>query len=160
MERWKTVFEGFYEVSDHGRIRRMDTGHILTAWGRRYPKVTLSIRGVRKAVQIHQLVAQEFIGPCPQGKEVNHKDGVKKNIHYKNLEYMTPSQNHLHAVALGLHRSGERCNLAKLTESAVIDIKRRLLNGEARLAIAKSYKVGKHTIGSIARGNSWAGVEV
>jgi hypothetical protein len=51
---------------------------------------------------IHRLVADAFI-PNPKGlPEVNHKDGNKHNNHVDNLEWVTKSENALHAFAEGL----------------------------------------------------------
>jgi hypothetical protein len=56
----------------------------------------------RKYFLIHRLVAQTFI-PNPENKpEVNHKDGNKHNCYYKNLEWVTPSENKQHAFDTGL----------------------------------------------------------
>lgn len=51
----------------------------------------------RDWIRVHQLVAAAFIGPKPKGKEVNHKDGNKKNNRADNLEYCTRSENILHS---------------------------------------------------------------
>lgn len=42
---------------------------------------------------VHQLVARAFIGPCPPGLEVRHKDGNPANNHIDNLEYGTRADN-------------------------------------------------------------------
>lgn len=47
---------------------------------------------------IHRLVAETYIENLLNKKEVNHKDGNKHNNYYKNLEWVTPSENHLHLV--------------------------------------------------------------
>lgn len=41
---------------------------------------------------------EAFVGPCPKGKEVNHKDGKLDNNRRTNLEYITHKRNMLHAV--------------------------------------------------------------
>jgi hypothetical protein len=46
---------------------------------------------------IHRLVAQCFIPNPLQKRTVNHKDGNKQNNDVSNLEWMTYSENHIHA---------------------------------------------------------------
>lgn len=53
---------------------------------------------------IHTMVAGLFIGPKPAGKEVNHKDTVKANNVYTNLEYVTHQENMHHASVHKLFR--------------------------------------------------------
>jgi hypothetical protein len=54
---------------------------------------------------VHRLVAEAFIGPIPEGFEVNHKDGCKTNANADNLEIVTARQNIQHAIRLGLMSS-------------------------------------------------------
>ncbi len=46
-----------------------------------------------KAINVHTLVAAAFIGPKPEGKEVDHLDKNKENNYYKNLRYVTRKEN-------------------------------------------------------------------
>ena len=66
--------------------------------------ITVSFKQ-RKQFGVHQLVADTFI-PKPKSffhkYEVNHKDGNKHNNHYTNLEWVTRSENTLHALMNGL----------------------------------------------------------
>ena len=103
---------GYYEVSNFGRVRRVRpgkgarVGHVLRP-GRVGAKadthllVALSVEGTVYEYYVHQLVARVFLGPPPPGKEVNHKDLIKTNNHYRNLEYMTRQENCIHALAHG-----------------------------------------------------------
>lgn len=70
---------------------------------------------------VHILVAETFVpNDDPEQKiEVNHIDGDKNNNAWFNLEWMTPSENDLHAFATGLKRpSNERP--VRVVETGVI----------------------------------------
>ena len=104
-ERWLPVvgWEGWYEVSDLGRVRRAAPGKRTTPGRLRTPsvdprgyhRVRLS-RGSstsQSTTKIHRLVAAAFLGPCPPGTEVGHKDGTPGHDAVGNLEYVTHQEN-------------------------------------------------------------------
>ncbi len=64
----------------------------------KYPSVCLSLGGGKsKCEYVHRLVAKAFI-PNPENKpQVNHKDLDKLNNHVDNLEWVTASENMVHA---------------------------------------------------------------
>lgn len=106
MELWKSVvgYEGFYEVSDLGNVRRIKPGqgarcgalkHQYGSPG--YSCVNLCREGIPKIFRVHQLVMVAFVGPSTS-QEVNHIDGNKRNPALKNLEYITHTMNMRHAV--------------------------------------------------------------
>lgn len=68
-----------------------------------YPRICIYINGVGKTVFVHQLIAEEFLEKPEGTTEINHKDGIKTNNMPSNLEWVTPSQNGLHAYRTGLH---------------------------------------------------------
>lgn len=89
-EIWKDIggFEGLYQVSNLGRVKRVTTGRVLKgmASGKGYLLVGLSKNNIRSVKTIHRLVAQAFI-PNPENKpEVNHIDENKTNNMVSNLE--------------------------------------------------------------------------
>jgi hypothetical protein len=60
------------------------------------------INPYRKMAFAHTLVALKYIGPPPTEKhEINHIDEDRRNNHYKNLEWVTHSQNILAAFKNG-----------------------------------------------------------
>lgn len=169
VERWLPVvgYEEFYEVSTHGNVRRLKTrkgykaGTLLTPSKREdgYMNVVLARNGTRESKLAHQIVAEAFIGPCPEGAQLNHKhpDGDRSRNWLSNLEYLTSQQNNAdqmrcrpanYAVGLDVPNT-------KLTPLAVESIKQRLRDGEARDSIARDHDVTTATIWAIDNGRTW-----
>jgi len=114
-ESWRPVlgFEGWYEVSDLGRVRRIrkpggaPIARILRpgvdTWG--YLNVRLSRPGARpRTLSVHLLVADAFIGPRAPGLEIDHKSGDKNDCRLTNLEPVTHSENLRRSHASGRRR--------------------------------------------------------
>lgn len=107
-EEWRDIkgYEGYYQVSNMGRVRSVDrdirnTGNIgetkishykgrVLIQGRRnkgYLGVILTKNSKQKSYAVHRLVAQAFI-PNPNNlPQVNHKDEDKTNNCVENLEW-------------------------------------------------------------------------
>jgi hypothetical protein len=169
-ENWLPVvgWEGVYEVSDIGRVRRVIGGtsthagrllnHFLNRAG--YPHVRL--RRLQRAEKplVHRLVAMAFIGPPPTRRhEVNHKNGDRNDPRSLNLEWVTRAENNLHAFRV-LHRppvamKGERNWKAKLTDGQVVEIRQRHAAGETQTALAREFGVSQPMVGYIVRGENW-----
>lgn len=67
-----------------------------------YEQISLALESGVTTGLVHRLVALAYV-PNPENKpEVNHIDGVKTNNAYSNLEWVTTSENALHAFELGL----------------------------------------------------------
>ena len=67
-----------------------------------YCKVSLNKDKYRREYAVHRLVAMSFI-PNPLNKpQVNHIDGNKLNNCLNNLEWVTGSENIIHAIKTGL----------------------------------------------------------
>jgi hypothetical protein len=96
-ERWLPIpgYEDLYSISSEGRVwsePRNTTRGGLMKLGRHpygYPQVALTADGVQKRWAIHQLILLAFVGPCPEGQEVRHKDGDGTRSVLTNLEYGT-----------------------------------------------------------------------
>lgn len=115
MEHWEPIkdFPG-YEISDWGQVRSYrrinHQGEILkaTVSSRGYASIILYKDGKGYARLVHRLVAEAFI-PNPDQKEtVNHIDCDKLNNHVSNLEWMTKSENVIHAYENGLNENVRR----------------------------------------------------
>lgn len=100
-ERWLPVvdYEGLYEISDWGRVnslpRNTTRGGILKqATDKRGAKrVNLTKYGVQEVRLVHHLVLEAFVGPCPDGFEGCHWDGVPSNNYLSNLRWDTRESN-------------------------------------------------------------------
>ena len=90
-----------YEINENGTIIRnvkskkqlhikLDTHHSKKGYyctfvhGNKWPH--------GKRVMIHKVVAECWLGDCPSGYEIDHKDRNSLNNHYTNLRYVTKSE--------------------------------------------------------------------
>src|SRR5438132_404339 len=141
-EIWKPVvgYEGLYEVSSLGRVKRVADSFMPSGGVRRKAPYLLGLHrkrngyiscllygdGVRRDATVHTLVAEAFIGPRPPGMQVNHRNGIKRDNEDVNLEWCSPKENTAHAHRLGLRKNskqrGERNGNAKLKETQVREI--------------------------------------
>lgn len=105
MEIWKDIkgYEGYYKISNTGKVRNAKTDKILVgdinSVG--YRRVYLYVP-TPKRFFIHRLVAIHFVDGRSTDRVVNHIDGNKLNNNYKNLEWVSRSENDIHAYRLGL----------------------------------------------------------
>ena len=115
-ERWLPVVgsEGSYEDSDQGRVRSLER---LDSRGRRraakarslnrqksgHLTVTLCHDGVQRAVGVHRLVLEAFVGPCPDGMEACHWNDVPDDNRLENLRWDTRAANIADSVRNGTH---------------------------------------------------------
>jgi hypothetical protein len=104
---------------------------------------------------VHRLVVMAFIGPIPDGLQVNHKDGNKTNNSISNLEIVTQAENMRHAVLHGLRPSGSRHCFAKLNESQVRKIRDLRTSGMGPKAISDLFGVSSSNISNICAGRIW-----
>jgi len=161
---WRQL-QGFsdYAVSSDGCVRRITPskgtkpGRILQPHYNKYAYVRLAVaRNCVKKVYVHRLVAMAFIGCCPKGKEVNHKDSDPRNNSAGNLEYATRSENCLHAHRNGkAHRfpSKEAHPLSKLTNQQVGVLRRMAKRGTKSSVLAKKFGVTAGHVRKIVRGD-------
>lgn len=179
-EIWKDIkgYEGLYQVSNHGRVRSLDRiaingrrngyrkikGRILRAGKHTggYVTVTLSKESVTKSFVVHRLVAESFVNNPLNKPEVNHIDAIKTNNYYKNLEWVTSSENTIKGLELGIMNTarGEQKPNSVLKEEQVIEVKKRILKGDKNSVIAKDFGVHYMVIQEIKKGRNWKHVKI
>lgn len=113
-EVWKPVTEynGYYEVSDLGRVRTVDRQvphkrHGFIQLKSQIIKPTPCLKNgklvalyvglwresKRRNRQVHSLVLEAFVGSCPSGLECCHNDGDPSNNQLENLRWDTHKSN-------------------------------------------------------------------
>lgn len=87
-------FAGFYATQE-GTI--LDESGRELALCKEYPRVLIQRegepRGQRRRYGVHQLVAAAFLGPRPDGHDIDHIDGDPQNSKPSNLRYETVAVN-------------------------------------------------------------------
>lgn len=170
-ERWLPVvgFEGFYEVSNQGRVRSLPrvvphpTSGKLTIKERmvkaslgaqmKYPMVNLWRDNKGHSKYVHALVLESFVGPRPTGQDACHKDGTKGNNCLSNLRWDTRKGNVADAYSHGTALYGDRAPWSKLNLDQVLQIRGDKRSGRV---IAEQYGVCRQTIDDIRRGKNWS----
>lgn len=153
-ENWRPLPEYGVDVSDLGNIRITGTN--------REPAISLA-RGYKQigrwsgAITVHRLVMLAFVGPCPEGNEVDHINGIRDDNRLVNLRYVTRSQNINGSVERG-HRGSNRWN-AVLTEEIVRQIKEMHRNGKKPKAITEATGVSKANVDHVLYGHNWKHVK-
>jgi hypothetical protein len=157
IEEWRSIigFEGYYEVSNKGNVKRVNQA-CGTSEGKRlkpqltwsgYQYVDLTRDGEKRQRRpVHRIVIESFVSVRLPGQQINHKDGNKANNQLSNLEYVTASENCKHAYAMGLSKAPR----TKLTEQEVREI-RKYAGSRTHKEIAEDYGVDKSLISHIRR---------
>jgi len=167
-ERWLPVagYEGYYEVSDRGRVRSLDRLVIDSrGWRKRwhgrilrpglnpnsYFVVALCRDGRSKSYLVNRLVLEAFDKPCPEGQESRHGPGGKQDNRWpENLCWGTKAENEADKLRDGTDQHGERGPGAKLTWAEVMDIRQRYAAGGVfQRELASEYRVTRQTIGDV-----------
>lgn len=139
---WKDIkgYEGIAQVSIDGEVKVFERT-VLQKNGRKrtFPERILSgtkdssgyvrvgltdLNGNTKTYRVHRLVAEAFL-PNPEGKEhVNHKNSWKDDNRLENLEWVTASENNIHAYTLGHResRKGTEVPQSKLTDDIALQV--------------------------------------
>lgn len=164
---WKPYFykgiETKYLISDDGQVYNTDKNKLVSQFLNRggYTNVHLHINKMDVKKGVHCLVAETFI-PNPENKpQVNHIDGNKMNNVISNLEWVTQSENNIHAVNIGLRkpRSGEGVHFAKYTAEQVEIACKEFEKDELELyEIEKLTGIPVKTLGEIRSGKIWKSI--
>lgn len=150
------VARGELTVTRTGRVHNNRTGRWFGPQRARYHKVWLQDLETHRtrSISTHRLVWLVFGGPIPDGHTVNHKNGIKPNNRFRNLEVGPHVKNIAHSHAMGLQPRGERNWNAKLSNAQVRKIRalRRRRDRPSIRALAAQFQVSFGLISAIDRG--------
>lgn len=173
-EIWKDIkdYEGLYQVSSLGRIRSLMKSSGGSLYARKTPLIRKlqynAVTGyiqvglnkwqgggrIAKLYRVHRLVAIAFIVNQYNLKEVNHKDGNKKNNNVENLEWTSREENIRHGFDTGLIsvKKGEETSGAKLTNEIVLSV---FKSNVGPRELSRRMNLPYSTVASIKNGGSW-----
>ena len=164
-ETWKTIndYDGLYEISNTGKVKSfygkfkiLKNCKLING----YLRVGLCKTKKQRLFLVHRLVAKAFIPNHNNYPQVNHKNGIKNDNYIENLEWVTRSQNVLHAHANGLiSQSGEKNAGSKLKNKDILDIRRLYKTGNfSQRKIAAMFAVSGANVFNIVNSKTWINV--
>jgi len=152
-----------YRVSKNGKVWSVKRKQFLTPTltNNGYFRVTLRKNlKTHGGVEIHRLILQAFVGPCPKGMVACHNNGISTDNRLKNLRWDTIKNNIKDAMKHGtshcLHQNGEANPNAKLKEKDVrMVVYMHRIGLFSQKEIAKIYNMGYIAINNIIAKRSW-----
>jgi hypothetical protein len=166
-EIWKPIinYEGLYEISNYGRIKRFNKDKryklfkILKYKKNRsrygYLQTSLYKGGICKYFYISRLVLETFIGPCPEGMEACHNDGDPSNNFVGNLRWDTHKNNEKDKILHNTIVNGSKILWAKLSGTDIPKIRKMHKDGISTKEIANIYNVSLGAIKGIIYNRNW-----
>lgn len=151
-EDWRTI-DGYYEVSDQGRVRTPFKLLSIKTHKSGYQEV--GIRG--KTMKVHRLVAQAFVDNPYAKPEVNHINGIKGDNRAANLKWATRKEQQSHMVCVLRKSIREGHSQARLTWEKVREI--RSMSGKTQKEISELFGVSQTAISKIMLNKVWQELE-
>ena len=177
-EEWKDIigYENLYKISNTGKIVRkqftiLDKDNKSRTYSEKelcysinssgYKKLTLRKDGVGENEYLHRLLALHFIPNPNNYSEVNHKDGNKLNCNLSNLEWVSKSQNSIHAFEnnlryiTGYNKTIVGQKMRRFNEDDVLEIKTLCQKGWSQKEVADYFNCYDSTINNIVNGKNY-----
>lgn len=156
-----------YEIDEEGNVYGQGR------WGRRiilktfkmqgrlpYQYVNLYCDGKMKTLRRAVIMCETFFGPRPSHiHEASHLNGRHEDDRKANLAWKTKIENAADRHAHGTQIRGELVSLAKLNESAVLEIRSAPKGYGWRIPLAEKFGVNPSTITEVRRGSTWKHVQ-
>lgn len=122
-----------------------------------YYRVSLmtDVKNKRLTASVHGLIMLTFVGPCPEGMQCRHLNGVCTDNQLANLAWGTIQENHDDKQKHGTTARGETNGLSRLTEEQVREIRLLATQGISYKVIAKRFDISDTNITNIVRRDTW-----
>ncbi len=111
--------------------------------------------GRRPTFSVNRLVLEAFSPQPDPSLSCRHIDGESSHNHIGNLRWGTHKENMRDKILHKKTNYGEKCHSSKLTAEKVLEIRRRLANGERIYLLAEEYGVSRPNISNIKNGKHW-----
>ena len=157
-EEWRPIpeWEGLYEASSHGRIRRLHKHtppRIVKSRPNRFGYIEIGLKRrlcKQQWIFVHRLVASAFNGPIPDKHQVDHADDCKSNNCPYNLEYVTPKEHARRSYERRLQKQpwGPKIGDPRVCIAAVKHIRS---SSESDIELGEKYGVSAITVYLIRR---------
>lgn len=158
LDQWITMpgYEGYYEVSRHGAVRRVGSEAPLKPYVNKggYECVGLCVNNNVKSFPIHRCVLMAFRGLPPPGHEGCHNNGVRRDNRLENLRWGTRAENHADKALHGTQQVGVRNPNSKYDEEVIAAIRILLREGFDRSAVARVVGVSRRTVYDVGTGRT------
>jgi hypothetical protein len=114
----------------------------------------------RRQIGAHVFAHELFVGAVPPGMFVLHMcdNGPIGCVNPTHLSIGTHLENMADMRAKGRQNIGVRNPKAKLTEAAVVEIRRLVRGGEFQTTVAAMFGVASNTVSEIVNGKLWSHV--
>jgi hypothetical protein len=172
-EEWRDVvgYEGFYQVSDAGRVRSIRRvcrdgqsrgGKLLKQStdenGR--PRVDVKVDGTHRNFKVCRLVALAFLGTPATDQEVCHGNGNAADNRLDNLRWDTHQANVDDTARHGTRLQGERIPWSKLTPGRIAGARVLIAEGNTYAAVGAILGVSAMTVWDALNGRAWNHLEI
>ena len=159
-ETWRKTQYRHYEVSNFGRVRSHHRKEVYIMHQRTskigYKYVWITENGREYNRTVHRLVAKAFINNPFNKPQVNHKDLDKTNNCVENLEWVTASENNIHAIENGKELpSGEQHWNSILNWDLVREIRQMYAGGIKISEISSITGIHRRTISDVVNFATW-----
>jgi hypothetical protein len=154
------------QFQTHGNGVPTENGCILwtgTFTTNGYGRLNSRQSGRNRFIQANRYVWERAHGPIPEGMEVCHNCPGGDNPACVNIAHLflgTHHENMADMAAKGRNRKGERCNLSKLTEETVREIRERhRAGGVTQKQLAAEYGTSHANVCMIVNRTNWKHID-